>query len=76
VADALSRMPVNCAINYVNLEELFVFPKFLTVEEIAKATQSDLVLQKVCELTLFGWPSVNKDPSIEPYFTFRHFCFP
>ena len=42
----------------------------LDSNDIASATQKDIILSKVCDLTLRGWPN-NIDDELKPYFKKR-----
>ena len=73
VPDALSRLPINVAINDISVHANF--PELsLAVDLIAQETCKDPVLSRVCELTSIGWSNANsikKNPDLSPFFKVR-----
>ncbi len=72
-ADVLSRLPIraqaprerNIAEEYINFIAERAVPKAMTLEEIAKATEDDAVLQQVLHcLSLNHWPN---DPGLQKF---------
>ncbi len=72
-ADVLSRLPIraqaprerNIAEEYINFIAERAVPKAMTLEEIAKATEDDAVLQQVLHcLSLNHWPN---DPALQKF---------
>ena len=72
-ADALSRLPLNVIrieglaaestlYNMAQLESLLV-----TVAKLQTHTRNDVILSKVCEFTVEGWPEIQ-DSALSPYY--------
>lgn len=71
-ADALSRLPLTSKSNvlYVNsFNNSDSLP--LTFETIAKYSKKDVVLSKIIDLTMIGWPNSVEDLNFKPYFNRR-----
>lgn len=73
-ADGLSRNPMlknteisECIYSFALTEQV---P--LSAEDIAKATSKDIILTKVLDLTLSGWPNHVNDQNLKVYFQKRH----
>lgn len=77
-ADCLSRLPLPVSskseddeeVKLINQQQIESLP--LRSEQIKKVTRADPILSKVLEHTLAGWPEVNKNADLEPYFQKRN----
>ena len=75
-ADALSRVPdasaeplaTEHAVNYIShVDDLPI-----TSTDVAEETRRDLVLSRVWQYTMNGWPDSCDDEALQPYFRRRH----
>jgi transposase InsO family protein len=72
-ADALSRLPLDkiTGVEHIEINALGTLKNApVTVEEIARDTKDDLILEKVYKYIMEGWPN-NIDPSLRKYFTIK-----
>ena len=76
--DALSRLPlpnnnenVPVPAEWVNLVD-FLNSTPVTAKNISDWTALDSLLSKVLHFGLAGWPTYNKDPELQPYFSRRN----
>ena len=72
-ADALSRL-VQASLEEQEEEEEVYLISYLeelpvTARDIAAATRKDLVLARVYDFTLHGWPQALDDPVLQPFFS-------
>ena len=78
VADALSRLPVDCSftddvVNSNVVNALFVNLSAFTVDEVDNASKQDHVMIKVRDFNNNGWPRRNvMDERLLPYFAVRN----
>lgn len=72
-ADGLSRLPMNCSTGLSDSLCSFnlCYDVPLTFQNISLATKKDIILSKVIDLTLSGWPNYNKIENLKPYFKRR-----
>ena len=72
-ADALSRLVHACLEEQGEEEEVYLISYLeelpVTARDIAAATRKDLVLTRVYDFTLYGWPQALDDPVLQPFFS-------
>ena len=70
-ADALSRLPIKTD-SETEEPNIFYFTYAnqlpVSARDIAESTRKDIVLSKVLDFSMNGWPNFNKEDSLKPYF--------